>query len=177
MRNISKKLATILSIFLLIIASLNFSGCYATKEKEYERARNRIFMQTNVEIPNDAEIVYHHYRSVFQDWYQYTCFKFDSYPTIINEYDFKIKDKYFLGEFKRKIEGRWWYENWGKYDKKSLLADDYKNWDKNISIEECKVNFEKPCYYLITNNIDTGYLIFFVFYPEELFLIVGIYLM
>lgn len=79
-----KKLTKLLiAIFLSILSCCCFFGC--KKDDDPEFVRQRVKRRTEIDIPENAEIVYCFYESHFQSYTQYACFKFEETPSELLE--------------------------------------------------------------------------------------------
>lgn len=101
----------VISLIIAFILMFSFSGCFLFDQRsEEEKARDGVVFYTGIEVPTDAEIVYHH-ADGFRDYLQYTVFQFESEPTVwLNENLFFVEnDQYFGYDFNRACQ------SWANY--------------------------------------------------------------
>ena len=152
-----KRRVRIIALLIVSITSFSFlSSCFFySKKSEEEIARSLIEGNSKIELPENAEIVYHirqkdehHYQDAD---YQYTVFQFESVPV---EW---LRDNRFAdssNEVKRKE-----FEN-------SFTSDLNAKPDSMESIpSEYLPNYDEPYYYQLTNDV------YFMFSPHNLLLI------
>ena len=139
-----KLICILLGIVFIFCSSISFMGC--SKNKEYEYAKERIETRTGIAIPQDIETVYHFYKYGFQDYVQYTYYKFENTPTDwLNENSFMEEKK---EEFERDFHSFW------------------SGWHWSPVPEEYQPNFENN-YCPVRKGND-----FLIYFPDELVLIV-----
>lgn len=150
-----KRSKVILSLFIIVCLLFSFSGCFLIdRRSEEEIARDRIARLAQIEVPMEAEIVYH-FRE--KDEFltgrkpQYTVFQFESEPTDwLNENSF--------------LQGRIY--DFEKYFSLSAIPSAVL---KEIS-EKFLPNFENSHYSLLTEDF-----VYFFYSEQDLLLMVLIY--
>lgn len=158
------KLISIITIALLIFGMvLSFTGC-VNEEQQLENARNRIQEITNIEVPSNSKIIYHHKDNVFVNGRraQLTAFEFEKEPT-----DW-LKENNFLSSNDETVAE----------DGYHTLVEENKQYFEDcfgfMTIDENTIpNIFKPNFndiYLWTRNSR----VFFFYYPNKMILIVFI---
>ena len=139
---------TVLVVCLLVVSGIFLNLLKERKEekriREYENARQRITIKTEVVVPDDAEIVYHYYNGP-GEYIQYTCFKFTELPTEF------LEENLFEEEINERLEAD--ANHFYKY-KREPVPDEYK------------INFDNRYSFLAKGTH------FLIFVPDKLMLIV-----
>ena len=144
-------LRNVVSVLLLLCLAFSIVGCFREKSEE-EIARNKIERLTGIEIPMDAEIVYHiREEDKFLNGrrFMYTVFQFESEPTDwLNENSFSKEEN---------DEIEWHYS--GGFDLSPV--------EKEEIPEKFLPDFKDEYYPLLTENF-----VYFVYIPRNCMLTV-----
>ena len=149
-----KKIKSIIVLFIVSLFCFScFFGCVPQKSED-EIARDRIKSLTEIEVPVESKIVYHHReptKFVTGRRAMYTVFEFESEPTDwLSENSFN-KEK--NSEFERFFP----------------CVFDFLPVKREEIPQEFLPNFEESYYYLRTTNS-----VYFLYIPKRFMLIVGI---
>lgn len=140
-----KKIIGIL-IAMLLFSSILLVGC----NDDDKFARDRIMELTEVEIPEEALLVYHHFDNVFVNGRraQYTVFEFAESPTdFLKEFDFQ--------------EGRS-----SENERSFLLGFGFLTIKAEDIPEKYTINFERQHLWICTQNV------YFFYFPDQLMLVI-----
>jgi len=165
---IIKKLWTIWFVFSLTLCmSIPLVGCRWMEEKE---ARARIKNCFEIEVPQEAKMVYNHYQS-WQESTGYTVFIFEKEPLIwLNESGFfKEKDEAFERKAKESIDNFFRFSNRTRGDGGGCSGEGVKDLS-----QEYVPNFEQEYFWKEDKRDNNFNSVVLIYVPEKMMLVFSI---
>ena len=164
MKKIKRLLTILLAVLIMICISVSLVGCVGIEEKE---ARSRIKGCFDIEVPQEAKMVYNYYQS-WQESIGYTVFIFEQEPTDwLNESKFsKETDEKFKSKAKDTVDRYFEFS-------KNATPEDTEFLGNGLTVlpEEYLPDFEKEYWWKEHKRDNEWDIVALLYVPEKLMLV------